>query len=299
MTISSVHLDNSGMTAPTFPAVVLAADVHFDPGGRFRYSCVESVSVIHCRTGRGRVVAGTEHTVLVRGALLVLPWGLDQRFEADASSPLEISAVHLVPAHSAAHPVVTGLATNADHPLAGHPARHDDAAPPIRNGFVGSASDYPHLVGMVRYAVRLFDDGPPPADLLRALGALLRHELGSLDNPRRALGEVELPPDVEAVVGHVDANLHETLTVRALADVGGYTEATLTRRFRDVLGVSPMAWVIERRLRRATDLLRTTTLSVAQIGSRCGYPDPYYFSRAFRARHGESPTQWRRTQGVT
>ncbi|MFC4948860.1 helix-turn-helix domain-containing protein [Pseudonocardia sp. GCM10023141] len=287
------------MGEATFPTVVLAADVHFDPGGHFRYSCVESVSVIHCRTGRGHVVAGTERIALERGTLVVLPWGVDQQFAADASSPLGIGAVHLIPAHSATEPVVTGISTNAHHALAGHPARRDDAAPVLRRPFVGSAGDYPHLVGVLRHAVRLYDDRPPPTELLQALGILLRHELRSLDSPRRAPGEVALPADVDAVVRHIDANLAAAVTVRGLAEVGGCTEVTLTRRFRDVLGVPPMAWVIERRLRRATDLLRTTTLPVAQIGSRCGYPDPYYFSRAFRARYGESPARWRRTQGLT
>jgi AraC-like DNA-binding protein len=49
----------------------------------------------------------------------------------------------------------------------------------------------------------------------------------------------------------------------------------------------------------ATDLLRTTDLSVAAISRRIGYQSEEAFSRAFRRSEGTSPGAWRSAQQPT
>ena len=94
-----------------------------------------------------------------------------------------------------------------------------------------------------------------------------------------------------------DAPRHQLIhAVRTLADVAGYSEATLNRRFRAELGLPPMAFVTACRMRLARRLLRSTGLTIAQIARRCGIGDPYYFSRLFRDHHGDPPTVWRRVR---
>jgi AraC family transcriptional regulator, arabinose operon regulatory protein len=69
----------------------------------------------------------------------------------------------------------------------------------------------------------------------------------------------------------------------------------LGRVVKAATGSTLKAWLIDRRMEQASRLLRSTDLSVAEVGRRVGYPDPFHFSRLFRQRLGETPTRYRRS----
>jgi AraC-like DNA-binding protein len=82
-------------------------------------------------------------------------------------------------------------------------------------------------------------------------------------------------------------------TVADLAAEASVSRSLLDSRFRDVLGLSPMRYVNEWRMRVAQDLLATTEVTVAAIARRVGYDSEEAFSRAFKRAHGQSPSLWR------
>jgi AraC-like DNA-binding protein len=82
-------------------------------------------------------------------------------------------------------------------------------------------------------------------------------------------------------------------TVADLATEASVSRSLLDGRFRDVLGLSPMRYVNEWRMRVAQDLLATTEVTVAAIARRVGYDSEEAFSRAFKRAHGQSPSPWR------
>jgi AraC-like DNA-binding protein len=82
-------------------------------------------------------------------------------------------------------------------------------------------------------------------------------------------------------------------TVADLAAEASVSRSLLDGRFRDVLGLSPMRYVNEWRMRVAQDLLATTEVTVAAISKRVGYESEEAFSRAFKRAHGQSPSLWR------
>lgn len=47
---------------------------------------------------------------------------------------------------------------------------------------------------------------------------------------------------------------------------------------------------------KATELLKLTSLSIAEIGSAVGYENQLHFSRAFKRIYGISPREWRNSQ---
>jgi len=55
--------------------------------------------------------------------------------------------------------------------------------------------------------------------------------------------------------------------------------------FRDYLSIS--------RINRAKELLSTTSLQVAEIGTQCGFKDSHYFSYVFKKKTGKTPLQFR------
>lgn len=82
-------------------------------------------------------------------------------------------------------------------------------------------------------------------------------------------------------------------TVSDLATEVFVSRSLLDDRFRSILGLSPIRYVNEWRMRVAQDLLATTDVKLAAIASRVGYDSEEAFSRAFKRAHGQSPGQWR------
>jgi transcriptional regulator GlxA family with amidase domain len=56
-----------------------------------------------------------------------------------------------------------------------------------------------------------------------------------------------------------------------------------------------MEYVLKTRLAAAAELLSATELSVTEIGVRCGFSSPAYFSRVFKEETGLSPLRYRKT----
>jgi AraC-like DNA-binding protein/mannose-6-phosphate isomerase-like protein (cupin superfamily) len=90
----------------------------------------------------------------------------------------------------------------------------------------------------------------------------------------------------------IEMHLAEDLPVPRLAAQAGMSVRTFHRKFAAAAGKSPTAYVLERRLDRAAEWLRQEPeLSVAEVALRCGFGDPNYFSRAFRAHLGRTPRE--------
>jgi iron complex transport system substrate-binding protein len=99
---------------------------------------------------------------------------------------------------------------------------------------------------------------------------------------------------VERVAAFIDEHYAARLTLDGLAAHGGVSPYYLTALFRRYTGRSVMAYLGDVRHREARSLLRNTDLGVAEVARGVGYEDPYYFSRAFRAREGCPPSVYRR-----
>ena len=68
----------------------------------------------------------------------------------------------------------------------------------------------------------------------------------------------------------------------------------LVRRFRGELGVTPMAYLWQRRVALGIDLLVHTGLPVGDVAGRSGFKSVYHFSRKVREQSGLPPTELRR-----
>lgn len=77
---------------------------------------------------------------------------------------------------------------------------------------------------------------------------------------------------------------------RAFAREQGISHTSFRRHFTAQVGMAPVAYLLELRLRKATQLLAQTTLPVQTIAAECGFENPLYFSRFFKKRTGHSPS---------
>lgn len=83
-------------------------------------------------------------------------------------------------------------------------------------------------------------------------------------------------------------------TVANLATESGVSRAALARRFTDLVGVPPMAFLTEWRLSLAADLLRESDATIESVARQVGYGSAFALSTAFKRAHGISPREHRK-----
>lgn len=119
-------------------------------------------------------------------------------------------------------------------------------------------------------------------------GLLLRCEQANPNRGAHAV-DVRIRQTMDYVVRHLD----EKLTLDVLSEVSGLSPSRLGHRFREVVGVSPMAYVEQQRIERAKQLLTMTSLSVKEISRLVGFETQFYFSLRFKRATGQSPSEFR------
>lgn len=84
-------------------------------------------------------------------------------------------------------------------------------------------------------------------------------------------------------------------TVAGLARQAGLSRAAFARRFKQEVGVSPMRWLAEHRLRHAAEVLQRTDRSLADLAVEVGYQCEFAFAKAFKRLFGIAPGLYRRS----
>nr|CEL13819.1 Transcriptional regulator, AraC family [Kibdelosporangium sp. MJ126-NF4]CTQ88187.1 Transcriptional regulator, AraC family [Kibdelosporangium sp. MJ126-NF4] len=105
----------------------------------------------------------------------------------------------------------------------------------------------------------------------------------------RANGDPVVGPVLRLVHGHPD----HPWTVAALAGRTGVSRATLARRFTDLVGMPPMAYLTAWRIDLAADLLKESDATIDSIARQVGYGSAFAFSAAFKRARGISPQRHR------
>ncbi|RKS72778.1 AraC-like DNA-binding protein [Motilibacter peucedani] len=107
----------------------------------------------------------------------------------------------------------------------------------------------------------------------------------------------------DAVVGKALRLLQESpeqpWTVATLARACGASRAALARRFAELVGEPPMAFLTAWRLSLAADLLLEPASTLDAVARRVGYGSGYALSAAFTRERGQSPAQWRQAARST
>jgi AraC family transcriptional regulator len=91
----------------------------------------------------------------------------------------------------------------------------------------------------------------------------------------------------------IEDRLEGGLTVFDLADELGLSVGYFSRAFRAAMGMSPHAYIVDRRLSRARLYLRAGRRDLAQIAAACGFSSHAHMSTLFRRRFGVAPSALR------
>lgn len=143
-------------------------------------------------------------------------------------------------------------------------------------------------------ALQLYQSSLTTADMLLKTVALqmLFHYLG--EGERLLSGEGSLHTAVERAQQYIQLHLSEPLTLDDIAEESAVSPAHLIRLFNTALGVTPIAYLWEQRVRHGVELLESTGLSVGLIAEQCGFQTSDHFSRRVRQATGQPPLVVRR-----
>jgi AraC-like DNA-binding protein len=111
-----------------------------------------------------------------------------------------------------------------------------------------------------------------------------RIDSGGHDDHRLRIGNV---------IDLIHSGVRTELSLTELAEEAFMSESHFSHVFKDVTGLPPKQYLIERKMACARELLTTTDHTVAAIAEQLGYETPQYFSRSFKKRTGETPLAFR------
>jgi transcriptional regulator GlxA family with amidase domain len=147
------------------------------------------------------------------------------------------------------------------------------------------------------YVAKPFD----PAELVRRLDNHLaarehlreRHRTEVRVEPIETVVDEDDLPFVEEVIEAVEARLSDPgLTVSQIADAVALSRRQLTRRLKDAVGQTPAAFLRERRIERAKELLADDPETIAEVAYAVGFRSPSSFSQTFRDETGRTPSEY-------
>lgn len=125
---------------------------------------------------------------------------------------------------------------------------------------------------------------------------LLTHLVQRYSNVQWALPTVTggLSPYVlRNVLGFIEENLAQPLTLADLATQAALSEYHFARMFRQSMQLAPHQYVMQRRMEKAKALVRSTRQPLTEIALACGFSSASHFSNRFRAATGFTPSQLR------
>ncbi|WP_201611830.1 AraC family transcriptional regulator [Psychrobacter immobilis] len=85
----------------------------------------------------------------------------------------------------------------------------------------------------------------------------------------------------------------QSWTIHKLAEVAGMSRSSFAQRFKEVVGIPPLTYLLDYRLRLAARYLRLQQNSIGRISELVGYASDSTFSQAFKRVYGVSPKAYR------
>lgn len=272
-------------------AVVVGANWYrFSSGERIVNPHVKSVSFVWIVSGGGEIRANGQRFVVDAQHVVRMPWSHHVEYRAHTRGPFHIGTLHVVPRHDRTTAVTPRVAFLPGDPLLEDPARHGSPGAfraglsSMRNAAARRITEFGTI------AIERLGEGSFDEEYFRALGRLVLLENGAWSDAQAQ--ETALPGSLELMMTFIRHHIAETLTVARVAEAARCSETTAQRLFSRHVGESMQAWIRHVRLREAAGLLRTTGLRVNEVAQLVGYPDPLYFSRAFRRVYGVAPSRF-------
>lgn len=127
------------------------------------------------------------------------------------------------------------------------------------------------------------------------LSSQLLEQIVNVSEAKESMGNLADTPRLEPVFRYVEENMAHPIRRENLAKLAFLSETHFHYVFKNLMGMSPMAYVKSVRMRKAQLLLMQTQLRIEEVGTSVGYPDIFHFSKVFKEAAGTSPNNYRKS----
>lgn len=114
-----------------------------------------------------------------------------------------------------------------------------------------------------------------------------------LDNPVRSPRLRKNDDSINRAIQYIRSNPEKKITLHELAALSGLSDYYFSHIFKEMTGFSPVNYMINVRIDQAKALLANTSLSVAQVAQKVGYPNSSNLIVQFTRRVGCTPAEFR------
>lgn len=99
---------------------------------------------------------------------------------------------------------------------------------------------------------------------------------------------------VQSTVDFIENHYMEEISVEDMAANLNLNRSYFSKLFKKITTKSPQDFLIQYRMNKACELLRSTHMPVTQISHLIGYNNPFHFTRAFKRIYNFPPQEWRK-----
>jgi len=117
----------------------------------------------------------------------------------------------------------------------------------------------------------------------------LQTQKSALDNTL-----VDSNPTLSPIIAYIKANINNNINMKKLSDVACMSTTAFHRFFKRELGITPVEFIVQEKIRMAKSLLSGQNIHVNEVSYELGFEDSNYFIRLFKKHEGITPKQYQK-----
>ena len=99
---------------------------------------------------------------------------------------------------------------------------------------------------------------------------------------------------VDYAIIYMAENYTQSISIAEIAEEVGCERRKLAYLFDKQMGMSPIQFLTEIRLKKSREILRITAIPIKEIAEMVGYQDAFYYCRVFKKQYGMTPSEYRK-----
>lgn len=244
-----------------------------------------------------------ERILLRAGDIVVFPSGI-RHWVADSESSVRVSGMEVVQSINAGCSVFQG-----DEPANTLICGHFEFDRSVAHPFISELPDVIHITNQSSATHRwlkqiteilTFEAGeemPGKEVIVQKLGEILFiHALRAYAEGKRGLSGVFaalFDERISKALKLIHLDYSKNIQIEQLAKACGMSRTNFINKFRSLTGETPMNYVVQWRMLKASELLKTTNHSVSEVAEAVGYSAEAAFIRIFKKRTKYTPLKYR------
>ncbi|HEY5582973.1 MAG TPA: AraC family transcriptional regulator [Ruminiclostridium sp.] len=164
--------------------------------------------------------------------------------------------------------------------------RSNKATEHLRNLFVEIEEEFIHKLPEYQLMIKV--------KLLNMLVILTRYygyiKSGEADNAAKRQNDLIL---INKAIEYIDGHLSEDIKLNDLATLAHMNASYFSTFFKKYIGVSPLEYLIKKRIHRAVEYIGSSTKTILEIANLCGFSNTANFNKTFRKLVGKVPSDLR------